>query len=164
LLKVILGDIHRPCSLLLAKRLSSSISETIMNLTAKTLSALLLGAALITPALAQDAVSANNGNSATAQSSPNTAIGAADTAAQAAPSAAPTTPVDKGTTTASNTMPSGTSQMAMNTTGNASDLSSVPDTQKKYSRSSRAKDYRTEAAVTAQLNQKESSMSGTSAQ
>jgi hypothetical protein len=132
-----------------------------MNFTAKTLSALLLGAALVTPALAQDAVSANNGNSATTQNAPTDN---SSPMAQAAPSAAPTTPVDQGTSTASNAMPSGNSQMAMNTTGNASDLSSVPDTQKKYSRSNRMKDYKSEAAVTAQLNQKESSLSGTSAQ
>ena len=99
-----------------------------MNTTAKTLSALLLGAALVTPAFAQDA-STNNGNSATAQN---------------APGAAPTTPVDTGANT----------QMAMNTTGNAADLSSVPDTQKKYSRSSRNKDFKSEAETTKALNEK----------
>ena len=99
-----------------------------MNTTAKTLSAMLLGAALVTPAFAQD-VSANNGNSATVQ---------------AAPAAAPTTPVDTGANT----------QVAMNTTGNAADLSSVPDTQKKYSRASRNKDFKSEAETTRALNQK----------
>ena len=137
-----------------------------MNTTAKTLSALLLGAALVTPALAQDtAPSANNGNSATAQTS------------NAAPVAAPTMPVDSSASSSvaannssqandnnANASSSGNSQTAMNTTGNAADLSSVPDTSKKYSRSNRARDYKKEAQVTAQLNQKESSMNGTSAQ
>ena len=106
-----------------------------MNTTAKTLSALLLGAALVTPAFAQDAA-ANNGDSATAQN---------------APAAAPTTPVD---TSANASSTGANTQMAMNTTGNAADLSSVPDTQKKYSRSSRNKDFKTEAETTKQLNEK----------
>ncbi len=134
-----------------------------MNTTAKTLSALLLGAALITPALAQDATSANNGNSATAQNAP-----AAD---NAAPSAAPTTPVQSAdgqvatNAPTDNAMPAnGNTQTAMNTTGNAQDLSSVPDVQKKYKASSRARDFKKEAAVTAQLNQKESSLNGASQQ
>ena len=97
-----------------------------MNTTAKTLCALLLGAALVTPALAQDSN---------------------------APAASPTTPVDAvNTTTASNT--AAPTQMAMNTTGNAADLTSVPDTQKKYSRANRAKDFRKEAQTTKQLNEK----------
>ena len=104
-----------------------------MNTTAKTISALLLGAALVTPAFAQDAA-ANNGDSATAQN---------------APAAAPTTPVD---TSANASSTGANTQMAMNTTG--SDLSSVPDTQKKYSRSSRNKDFKTEAETTKQLNEK----------
>lgn len=131
-----------------------------MNTTAKTLSALLLGAALVTPALAQG----------------NNAAAANNNSAQAAPAAAPTTPVDTANTTtaannssqandnnanASSTAPT---QMAMNTTGNAADLSSVPDTEKKYSRATRAKDFRKEAQTTAELNQKESSMNGNSAQ
>lgn len=140
-----------------------------MNTTAKTLSALLLGAAMMTPAFAQNtaAPSANNGNSATAQT------------ADAAPSAAPTTPVASSTTTSTSTNmaannssqandnsanASSSTQMAMNTTGNAAGLSSVPDTEKKYSRSTRAKDFRKEAQVTAELNQKEASMNGTSQQ
>ncbi len=124
-----------------------------MNTTLKTLSALLLGAALVTPALAQDAATANNGNGATAQT--------AD--ANAAPAAAPTTPVESTTTTANNSASApaaANNQMAMNTTGNAADLSSVPDTSKKYSRTSRAKDYKSEAQVTKELNQKESGMNG----
>ncbi len=118
-----------------------------MKTTLKTLSALLLGAALVTPALAQDTAPANNGTPAQT------------TDANAAPAAAPTTPVD--TTTAANaaTTP-GNTEMAMNTTGNAADLSSVPDTSKKYSRTSRAKDYKSEAQVTRELNQKESGMNG----
>jgi hypothetical protein len=111
-----------------------------MNTTAKTLSALLLGAALATPALAQDNASTNNSAQATAPGS--------------APAAAPTTPVD----TSANT------QLAMNTTGNASDLSSVPDTQKKYSRATRSRDFKSEAQTTRELNQKEAGMSGGSAQ
>ena len=105
-----------------------------MNTTAKTLSAMLLGAALVTPAFAQD-VYANNGNSATAQT---------------APAAAPTTPVDTSANAASST--GANTQMAMNT--NAADLSSVSDTQKKYSRASRNKDFKTEAETTKQLNEK----------
>ena len=108
-----------------------------MNTTAKTLSALLLGAALVTPAFAQDATSANNGNNATAQT---------------APAAAPTIPVDTSANASSST--GANTQMAMNTTANAADLSSVPDTQKKYSRASRNKDFKTEAETTKQLNEK----------
>lgn len=132
-----------------------------MNTTAKTLSALLLGAALVTPALAQDAATANSN----AQTS---------TATNAAPAAAPTTPVDSSTNVAANetannansnastTANTSGTQMATNTTGNAADLSSVPDTQKKYSRANRARDFKKEAQVTAQLNQKEASLNGAS--
>jgi hypothetical protein len=125
-----------------------------MNTTSKTLCALLLGAALTTPALAQD-TAAN-------------ATPAAPAADNAAPIAAPTTPVQSTTTIAANTnsaaSASAGTQTAMNSTGNAADLSSVPDTQKKYVRSNRARDYKKETAVTAQLNQKESSLNGATSQ
>lgn len=54
------------------------------------------------------------------------------------------------------------SQMAMNTTGNAGDLSSIPDTKQKYSRAKRSANFQSEAETTKQLNEKESSLSGAS--
>lgn len=45
-------------------------------------------------------------------------------------------------------------------TGVAQALSSVPDTQKKYKRASRARDFQKEAETTKQLNQQVSSSNG----
>ncbi|MBV8590839.1 MAG: hypothetical protein JO212_12430 [Acetobacteraceae bacterium] len=53
--------------------------------------------------------------------------------------------------------------MAMNTTGNAADLSSIPDNQHKYSRAKKVRDNRSEDQTTKELNQKEASLSGSSA-
>ena len=114
-----------------------------MNTTAKTLSALLLGAALITPAFAQDSKT----------SASNSAAQSNDSSTEA-PAAAPTTPVDAANniTTASNSNTN--TQIAMNTTGNGEDLSSIPDTHKKYSRANRSRDFRKEARTTKELNEK----------
>ena len=58
----------------------------------------------------------------------------------------------------------GDSQTAMNgggsATGTASAVSSVPDTQKKYKRASRASDFQKEAETTRQLNQQIASANG----
>ncbi|HVW74847.1 MAG TPA: hypothetical protein VHC39_14525 [Rhizomicrobium sp.] len=52
--------------------------------------------------------------------------------------------------------------MAMNTTGNASDLSSIPDNQHKYSRAKKSAQNRSEDQTTKDLNQKEASLNGAS--
>ena len=130
---------------------------------------LLVGAAaLATPALAQ---SATTGASADTQASTSTsAAQPANTSASVTTQTAangtasqPATNADTSSNTASN------GQMAMNnggasasTSGGAdiSALSSVPDTQKKYKRSSRAKDFSKEAETTKQLNQQVASAGG----
>jgi hypothetical protein len=137
------------------------------------MSVLLLGAAAIAvPAMAADA--GNNANPAdNAQAAPSNenaaqAAGAANESGKAnessqanaaadastSPSAAPSS---SSQTAMNNKSSSGNSQMAMNSSGNeAANFSSVGDTSKKYHRSSRAKDFRAEQKITAQLNQQAS--------
>jgi hypothetical protein len=52
--------------------------------------------------------------------------------------------------------------MAMNTTGAAGDVSSVPDNQHKYSRAKKASQDRSEDQTTKQLNQQEAGLNGAS--
>ena len=116
--------------------------------------ALLLGAAaLSTPAFAQ----------ADASASANAAAATPAQPAQDANSAA--VPAQTASTDTSAPAPaSANTQLAMNTTGNASDLSSVPDNQHKYSRAKKASQDRSEDQTTKQLNQQESSLNGATAQ
>jgi hypothetical protein len=122
--------------------------------------ALLLGAAaLTTPAMAQDNA---NTPSAAAPAQPaqdaNSAAVSAQTAANAdsasTPIAAPSGNVQSA--------PSGNIQTATNTTGNASDLSSIPDNQHKYSSARKAAQNRSEDQTTQQLNKQEASLNGAS--
>jgi DsbC/DsbD-like thiol-disulfide interchange protein len=122
--------------------------------------ALLLGAAaLSTPVMAQSAPQPD------ASTSSNAAAAAPAQPAQDANSAA--VPAQTASTDTSASTPaaaSGNTQLAMNTTGNASDLSSVPDNQHKYSRAKKPSEDRSEDQTTKDLNQKESSLNGTTAQ
>ena len=118
--------------------------------------ALLLGAAaLSTPAFAQ----------ADASASANAAAATPAQPAQDANSAAVPAQTASTDTRANASAPaSANTQLAMNTTGNASDLSSVPDNQHKYSRAKKASQDRSEDQTTKQLNQQESSLNGATAQ
>jgi hypothetical protein len=122
--------------------------------------ALLLGAALTAPAMAQDSATASSSAAAPAQPAQdaNSAAVPAQTAANpdsaSAPIAAPSGNVQ--------TAPSGNVQTAMNTTGNASDLSSIPDNQHKYSSAKKAVQNRSEDQTTQQLNKQEASLNGAS--
>jgi hypothetical protein len=118
--------------------------------------ALLLGAAaLSTPAFAQ----------ADASASANAAAATPAQPAQDAHSAAVPAQTASTDTSANASAPaSANTQLAMNTTGNASDLSSVPDNQHKYSRAKKASQDRSEDQTTKQLNQQESSLNGATAQ
>ena len=111
-----------------------------------------IGAAVISaPAMAQnDAAASANAAAATPAQPAQDANSAAVPAQQGADNAAPPSSP-------------GNNQMAMNSTGNAGDLSSIPDTSKKYSRAKRNADNQSEDQTTKQLNQKESSLNGASA-
>jgi hypothetical protein len=107
---------------------------------------LLLGAtALTVPAFA-----AGNDASTSTQASAST------TTAQ------PATNADTSSNTDSNGKMAMNTSSASSTSGSAdiSALSSVPDTQKKYKRSSRASDFNKEAETTKQLNQQVASAGG----
>jgi hypothetical protein len=139
--------------------------------------ALMLGAAfLATPAMAQNdenAPSSDNPAAAAAAAPAQPAQDANSAAAPAqsaqdanSPAAAPDTTAmnAQAPSTASSTASSaGNVQLAMNTTGNASDFSSIPNTERKYSRARRGADYRSEAETTKELNEKVSSLNGVSA-
>jgi len=90
----------------------------------------------------------------------NAAAAAPAQPAQDANSAA--IPAQQGADNAAPPSSPGNNQMAMNTTGNAGDLSSIPDTSKKYSRAKRNADNQSEDQTTKQLNQKESTLNGAS--
>jgi hypothetical protein len=112
--------------------------------------ALLLGsAALSSPAMAQADANASGNAAAQPAQDANSAAVPAQTAS---------------TDTSANAPASSNTQLAMNTTGNASDLASVPDNQHKYSRAKKAAEDRSEDQTTKQLNQQESSLSGVTAQ
>jgi hypothetical protein len=114
--------------------------------------ALLLGAAaLSSPAMAQG--DANASGNAAAQPAQD-----ANSPAVPAQTASTDTSANASAPASSNT------QLAMNTTGNASDLSSVPDNQHKFSRAKKTAEDRSEDQTTKQLNQQESSLSGATAQ
>jgi hypothetical protein len=146
------------------------LEEHMKLLTKIGMPALLLGAAfLVTPVMAQ------NDENAPAPSSDNPAAAAPAQPAQDANSAAaPAQPAQDAAASArpapdvsaaASPSPSsaGNTQLAMNTTGNASDFSSIPNTERKYSRARRGSDFRSEAETTKELNEKVSSLNGVSA-
>ena len=126
--------------------------------------ALLLGAAaLSTPAFSQADASASANAAAAAPAQPaqdanSAAVPAQTASSQAATDTSANAPAPASANTQANT------QLAMNTTGNAGDLSSVPDNQHKYSRAKKALQDRSEDQTTKDLNQKESSLNGATAQ
>jgi hypothetical protein len=122
--------------------------------------ALLLGAAaLSTPAFAQaDASASANAAAATPAQPAQDANSAAVPAQTASNQASTDTSANASAPASANT------QLAMNTTGSASDLSSVRDNQHKYSRAKKASQDRSEDQTTKDLNQKESSLNGATAQ
>ena len=127
--------------------------------------ALLLGAAaLVTPVMAQaDAGASGNAAAAAPAQDANSAAIPAQTAPAQDNSAAGSSQTAMGNQSGgAGTSSSGNTQMAMNTTGNASDLSSIPDNQHKYSRAKKSVDNRSEGQTTKDLNQKESSLGGAS--
>jgi hypothetical protein len=121
------------------------------------MSVLLLGAAAIAvPALAQDANSANN-NASAAESAQAAAPSNENAQPAAAANQSSNTAADASTSPSA--APSANTQTAMNSSSNAAanaDVSSVGDTSKKYHRATRAKDFRAEQKITAQLNQQAS--------
>ena len=131
------------------------------------ISALMFGAAFVTPALAQtDANASGNAaasSNAAAASPAQPAQDANTTAmpAQAAQNNSAAVPAQQSAMNGQQAS-SGNTQMAMNTTGNAADLSSIPDNQHKYSRAKKASQNRSENQTTKELNQKEASLSGAS--
>jgi hypothetical protein len=150
-----------------------SVEEQMKLFAAACMPALVLGAAtLITPAMAQsDGASANSAAAASPAQPAQDANSAAVPSQSAQDNSSSTTPAQtamnsqQSLETAANTsssLSSGNTQIAMNTTGNASDLSSVPDNQHKYSRAKRSVDNRSEDQTTKQLNQQESSLNGAS--
>jgi hypothetical protein len=121
--------------------------------------ALLLGAAaFVTPALAQADANASGNAAAASPAQPAQDANSAAVPAQSAQSDAAAPAQTAGNSQASSS--SGNTQMAMNSTGNAGDLSSVPDNQHKYSRAKKAAQDRSEDQTTKQLNQQEASLSG----
>ena len=130
--------------------------------------ALLLGAATLdTPAMAQADAGASGNAAAAAPAQPAQDANSAAVPVQAAPaqdnSAAASSQTAMGSQSGgTSAASSGNTQMAMNSTGNASDLSSIPDNQHKYSRGKKSADNRSEGQTTKDLNQKESSLSGAS--
>ena len=128
--------------------------------------ALMLGAAaFVTPALAQADAGAKAAAAAPAQPAQdaNSATVPAQSA-QGGATASDQPAMNKQSSSRANAAasPSGNSQMGMNTTGNANDLSSIPDNQHKYNRAQRAKDNQSEGQTTKQLNQQEASLNGSS--
>jgi hypothetical protein len=127
-----------------------------------------LGAAVIAaPAMAQDdAISPSNSNAAAAtpaqpaQDANNAAIPAQTAQDQTAMNGQAAN--GGASASSSSSTSAGNSQMAMNTTGNAADLSSIPDTRQKYIRAKRNADNQSEDETTKQLNQKESTLNGAS--
>jgi hypothetical protein len=119
--------------------------------------ALVLGATfLVTPVMAQ--------NDQNAPSSDNPAAAAPAQPSQDANSAAaPAQSAQDASASASASSSAGYTQLAMNTTGNAGDFSSIPNTERKYSRARRGADFRSEAETTKALNEKVSSLNGVSA-
>ena len=136
--------------------------------------ALMLGAAaLVAPAVAQNDASAS-GNSSVAAAAPAQPAQDANSAAVPAQPAQDANSTAIPDQTAMNGQPSSNStanasassadnsRMAMNSTGNAGDLSSIPDNQHKYSRAKRATDNQSEDETTKQLNQQELSLNSAS--
>lgn len=119
------------------------------------LPALMLGAAVfVTPAFAQGAGDANT----SADTQARTTAGGADTAQPAADASANAgMNANAGASDNRTAMNGG---MSADATGTASAVSSVPDTQKKYKRTSRASDFQKEAETTRQLNQQIASANG----
>jgi len=119
------------------------------------MSILLLGAAAIAvPAMAQDA-----NNNASAAESAQPAAPSNENAAQPAAAANESSNAAADASTSPSAAPSTNTQTAMNSSSAAAanaDVSSVGDTSKKYHRASRAKDFRAEQKITAQLNQQAS--------
>lgn len=133
------------------------------------ISALMLGAAFVTPALAQTDANASGNAAAASPAQPAQDANTAAVPAQAAPaqsaqdnSAAPAQQNAMNGQAGTSTSSSGNTQMAMNTTGNAADLSSIPDNQHKYSRAKKTTQNHSESQTTKELNQKEASLSGSS--
>jgi hypothetical protein len=138
-------------------------------LTTACVPALMLGAViLIAPAVAQNATGASASSNAASPAQPAQDANSAAVPSQSAQdndrtAASGLTAMNgqqSSNTGASASPPpsSGNAQVAMNTTGNANDLSSVPDNQHKYSRAKRSTDNRSEDQTTKQLNQQESSL------
>jgi hypothetical protein len=127
------------------------------------MSALVFGAAfLVTPAMAQNdenAPSSDNPAAAAPAQPSQDANSAAAPAQSAQDTTSATAPASSSSASSSS---AGNMQVAMNTTGNASDLSSIPDNQHKYSRARRGADNRSEDVTTKELNEKEASLNGAS--
>ena len=126
-----------------------------------------LGAAIISvPAMAQIEAAASGNAAASAPAQPAQDANSAATPAQPAQDQtamnAQSTSNASSNASTSSTSPASNGQMAMNSTGNANDLSSIPDTSKKYNRAKRNADNQSENETTKQLNQKESSLNGAS--
>ena len=129
--------------------------------------ALLLGAAFVVPAIAQNDENAPaNGNAAAA--APAQAAqdaNSAETPAQTDQNAenaaaAPSQSAENSKPSSPSPSSAGNTQMAMNSTGNAATVSSIPDTKSKYSRAKRGADFRSESETTKQLNQASSASNG----
>jgi hypothetical protein len=114
------------------------------------------------PAAAAPAQPSQDANSAAApaQSAQDSAAAPAQSAQDAASAAAPAQPAQAASSASSSS--AGGTQLAMNTTGNAASVSSIPDTERKYSRARRGADYQSESQTTKELNEKEASLNGAS--
>jgi hypothetical protein len=141
------------------------LEEHMKLLTKICMPALLLGAAFMVPAMAQnDENTPANGNAAAAAPAQpaqdaNSAATPADQNAENA-AAAPSQSAENSKPTSSAPSSADNTQMAMNTTGNAAAVSSIPDTKSKYSRAKRAADNKSESQTTKQLNQASSASNG----
>jgi hypothetical protein len=125
--------------------------------------ALMLGAAaFVTPALAQGAANPSASGNAAAAAPAQPAQDANTAAVPAQSNQATRNTTSSQTAMSADGASSANSQMAMNSIGNAGDLSSVPDNQHKYSRAKKSADNRSEGQTTKELNQKEASLSGAS--
>jgi hypothetical protein len=126
--------------------------------------ALMLGAAaFVTPAMAQADASASSNAAAAAPAQPAQDANSAAAPAQDNSAASSQTAMSgQMNDQSANASSSGNTQVAMNTTGNASDLSSIPDNQHKYSRTKKSSQNRSESQTTKDLNQKEASLNGAS--
>jgi hypothetical protein len=127
-------------------------------------SALLLGTtALAVPAFAADtgnntpATSDQANDNASSSSATNQNQPAMANGSQAGMQASPDT---SAASNANNTMPDNNTQVAMNSTGTASDVSSVTDNQHKYSKAKKSSEDRSEDQTTKQLNQQEAGLNG----